>query len=355
MNLHKKVLALLITTLLLPAGALAQDIEIIRPATANGHTEAVNTLDILAPYAGTLLPFDLSSGDAVQQGETLFTLDTHKMYAPYSGVITLLSAPGELANDATLRYGMLASLQPENRFRIEATTRGAYNKKENKDVHLGETLYFKGTSDSDIKGECRIISASGNAYVAEIVKGDYEIGKRVKLYRDSNRSSDSCVGEGGITRAPEIPLHGTGRLLRWAVEDGQHVEKGTLLLETVSADAPANVKTTLIPAPQNGIVGTPSVAAGQQVYKGQLLLTLHDTTALKAVVEVDEVDLSRIGEEAQVTLVFDSYPDQEVPGVVTHISGIGTSKQNATYYAVDISFTTMLDVRLGMSVTATLP
>lgn len=50
--------------------------------TANAVAESENVYKITAPYSGVLLPFDLESGDPVSKGDTLFALDTVKVYAP---------------------------------------------------------------------------------------------------------------------------------------------------------------------------------------------------------------------------------------------------------------------------------
>lgn len=50
-------------------------------ATANATIVAPNTEKITAPFAGTLLTFDLRQGDSVAANETLFTMDTTPVYA----------------------------------------------------------------------------------------------------------------------------------------------------------------------------------------------------------------------------------------------------------------------------------
>ena len=50
-------------------------------ATANAVIVAPQTAKITAPFSGTLLPFDLTAGDEVAAGDTLFTLDTVPVYA----------------------------------------------------------------------------------------------------------------------------------------------------------------------------------------------------------------------------------------------------------------------------------
>ncbi len=353
MKILQKLLAMGLTLLLLPA-ALAEAAPELSTATANGSVEAQKTYDILAPYSGTLLPFDLSMGDAVEPGEKLFFMDTQKVFSPADGKITLFAAPGDSTQDVIRQYGALASIEKASRYVIDANTHNAYNDKENKFVSVGELLYFKLSEDNDEEGQGRVVAASPSGYTVEIAQGEYELGKRAKLYRQEKKDDKSRVGDGLIVRAAEQPVMGGGRILQINVTDGATVRKGDLLFDTVAEDAELPAEQVIV-APSAGVLEAPAVISGQQVYKGQRLVTLHDTTQLKVVAQVDEVDLPRLHDGSGVTLVFDSYPGQSVPGVVASISRMGVAKQNATYYNVDISFSTQLDIRLGMNVTVTLP
>ncbi|NLV57835.1 MAG: HlyD family efflux transporter periplasmic adaptor subunit [Clostridiales bacterium] len=353
----KKYLVWLLVILFTPLAAWAEGSgpASVSPAvTANGMVKAVQTYDVTAPFSGTLLPFDWSRGDTVQAEEVLFKLDTQKIYAPESGTLSLFAREGDLAEDVIGQYGSLGSIQKTQPYLINCTTRGAYQAVDTKFVSVGETLYFRFTDDSKVKGEGRVIAASPAGYTVQITSGAFEMGEQVKLYRDERRNSRSCVGQGVVSRALEQPVLGSGRVIACLVSDGQKVQKGDLLFETVAADAAPGTATS-ITAPQGGVMDMPKVMAGQQVYRGQVLVTLQDTSAFKVVAQVDEVDLPRVRVGGSVEILFDSYPGQPVPGTVTAISGLGEFRQNATYYDVDIAFSTGMDIRLMMNATVTFP
>ncbi len=349
--MKKLGLVLMVCLLVCPLGGLAQG----KASTANGIVQAVDTVDITAPYSGTLLPFSWEQGDWVEASKPLFSFDTTKIYAPAAGKITLFAGSGDDTQDVQNQYGMLAAVEKSAPYLINATTRNAYNRLENKFIHNGETLYFKLIDDADEVGSGRVISTSGNGYVVEIAEKSFEMGERVKLYRSDEKNTSSCVGEGVISRAEEVPVTGMGRILSCHVQDGQTVAKGQLLFESVAQDAQADSLSVNVTAPVNGVLDGLRVASGQQVYKGQVLATIHDVQKWKVVAQVDEMDLSSLQIGSMVKIVFDSYPDQTVNGTVEDISHLGTEKQNATYYDVDIAFATQLDVRLLMSATVTLP
>lgn len=96
-------------------------------------------------------------------------------------------------------------------------------------------------------------------------------------------------------------------------------------------------------------------ASGQQVYKGQLLASIHDLSTMNVVAEVDEIDLERVHVGDTLTVVFDCYPQEEVSGTVQSISLIGNAKQNATYYDVTLSISASWQVLPGMNATVWLP
>ena len=74
---------LLLALCLLCTAAVAEEAAPL--ATANATVISATTTQITAPYAGTLLTFDLAQGDRVSAGDTLMALDTQKIYASQSG------------------------------------------------------------------------------------------------------------------------------------------------------------------------------------------------------------------------------------------------------------------------------
>ena len=234
----KKWFVLLMTLVMaLPLCALADESRI----TVNGTVESDTTYQLIAPYSGVLTAFDWDNGDRVEKGETLFTMDTFKVYAP---------------------------------------------------------------------------------------------------------------ADGTVRHADDLTFTGTGRVLRCAVKEGDKVEKGQLLYELAGQDAQMDAQAALI-APADGALEV-LTTSGQQVYRGQLLGKVHGLSAFHVVAQVDEVDLDRVHVGDSLAVELDRYPDTEVTGIVTEIAGLGVEKQNATYYDVTLSLSTMLELLPGMNATVRL-
>lgn len=346
----KKWLALF-AAMLLPCTALADEPALV---TANGVVESAKVTEITAPYTGVLSPFDWNSGETVLKDELLFSMDTIRVYAPVEGTVSAVFAePGDLADEVNAQYGMLASMEKKNSFTADCSISGAYNDDDNKIIHMGEMVYIEQSSDTENVGEGRVILVNGDNYVLEITDGDFDNGDSIKIYRDEKMTSKSCIGTGKAKRGSYVPVYGTGRMIRCAVEEGYKVKKGQLLFEMASQDADPRLTTPDIAAVHDGALEI-ACLSGQQVYKGMVLARIHDLSALNVVAQVDEIDLDLFSVGDNLKITFDRYPDEEFAGMVTEISRIGKPRQNATYYDVTIAVSTGRELLPGMNATVRL-
>ncbi|MEG2185798.1 MAG: biotin/lipoyl-binding protein [Clostridia bacterium] len=365
----KKLLGLLLvlTQLLLPCAVLAQtsvptdaplvDAQQDAAVTANGVVKSENVYELVAPFSGTLLPFSLEQGDSVKAGDVLMELDTQKVYAPADGTLmAIFIKPGDLCEDVLAQYGTIATIEKDPAQVIEASTAKAYNDEDNKLIHVGETVYFEQSNDKDNEGQGRVISVDGIKYKVEMLTGEFDLKRMVKIYREEKMGNKSCIGEGKVVRAQDVNISAnSGRVLNVAVTQGQKVKKGQLLFELIAPDADPVALNAKLASPQDGTLEAPLVTSGQQVYKGQVLAKVHGLSTLKVVAEVDEVDLDRVHVGDSLSMAFDRYGDQRIQGTVSSISRMGVQKQNAAYYNVDLVFTTGMEVLPGMNVTIWLP
>ena len=321
-------------------------------ATANATIVAPNTEKITAPFAGTLLAFDLRQGDSVAAGETLFTMDTTPIYATQAGTVSAVFAGvGDDASGVAAHYGSLAVIEPKNALYIAASTQQAYDDADNRYIHAGETLYLKRNSD---KGTGIVTSVSGSGYIVEILTGDYDVNDTIRCFRESSMPSDSEVGRGKVTRYDDVLVNASsGRIAAVHVKAGDKVEVGDLLFEVIDAQSARGASLT-IPSPVDGVVSTLAAMSGAQVYRGQLLCEVADLGTLELSVELDELDLNSVRVGDTLTYTLDAYGDETFSGTVTKIYSIGTAKQNATYFDVRVTLPTGKTLLPGMNGTVTL-
>lgn len=320
-------------------------------ATANASIVAPKTAKITAPFSGTLLPFELIAGDAVNAGDTLFTFDTVPVYAAQSGTVAaVFAAAGDDAAGVAGRYGALAVIEPEHPLYINANTDDAYDNNDNRYIHAGETVYLK---HGDEKGTGLITKVDGKYYIVEVLTGDFDLEDTVRCYRESAMPYDSEIGRGKVKRFADVNVQASGRVTAVHVQPGDVVATGDLLFETVDMLAAAGTS-PVIAAPVTGAVTALYAASGAQVYRGQLLCEIADLTKLELSAEIDEIDLAAIRVGDVLTYTLDAYAGKTFTGAVTEIRPIGAPRQNATYFDVRITAPEGVTLLPGMNATVTL-
>lgn len=321
-------------------------------ATANASIVAPETAKVVAPFAGTLRPFDLTMGESVSSGDALFEIDTTPVYAQQAGVVAaVLAGEGDDAQGVIARHGSVAVIEPELALYIDASTTDAYDDDDNKYLHAGETLYLKCGNE---KGEGRVTSVNDKKYVVEILDGSFEVGDTVRCFRESAMPSDSETGRGKVKRYADTTVTASGRVAKVHVQPGDKVAVGDLLFEMIDAQSEKDAS-PVIAAPVSGAVTLMQAASGAQVYRGMLLCEIADLSALELSAEVDELDLSaiRVGDVLSYTL--DAYGETVFSGTITEIRPIGSARQNATYFDVRITAPQDVTVLPGMNATVMIP
>lgn len=335
--------ALLLALTLLCAGALA--------ATANATIVAPDTVKITAPFAGTLLPFDLTATQEVAAGETLFELDTVPVYATQDGTVAaVFASAGDDASGVQSRYGALAVIEPTLALYVDADTAQAYDDDDNRYLHAGETLYLKCGNE---KGTGRVTGVSGKNYTVEILTGSYDVDDTVRCFRESSMPNDSETGRGKVKRYDDVNVLAEGRVAKVHVKPGDTVRVGDLLFEMIDAQSAKNAS-PVITAPIAGAVSAVYAASGAQVYRGALLCEIADLSTLELSVEVDELDLEKVKVGSVLSFTLDAYAGQTFSGTVTEIRPIGSARQNATYFDVRVTAPQGVTLLPGMNATVTL-
>ncbi|MDO4483119.1 MAG: HlyD family efflux transporter periplasmic adaptor subunit [Clostridia bacterium] len=352
----KRLTALMAAAMLMVTAVPALgETDLTNCSITNGTIRATEYVDITAPAAGTLLPFDVEAGDAVAEGDVLFTLMTTDVLAPEDGKITaMFAAAGEDAAAVTATYGMTASMEPARLMRVNCSIQGAFNEEDNKYLHVGETLYFESTKSGKEKGTGRVISVKGDNYVVEILEGEFEKGEQLTMYRSVNKGNSTNVGKGTVVRREPVAIQGTGLVTECFVRPGQQVKAGEKLFSVLPGCSDLSVKPE-ITAPEAAVVANVAAAAGQPVGKGQLLCRLYLTDELELVADVDEMDLKKLEVGSTVSFTLDTDSSTVLSGQVTEISSLGIQKQNAAYYTVHVRLYNAQGIRLGQSASLYLP
>ena len=327
------------------------EVDLTDYSVANGVVCASSFEDITAPFSGTLASFDAEAGDSVQDGDVLFSMLTMPVIAPEDGTVRYYFArEGESADAAMNTYGAVAALQPARKQRLACTYSGAADYEECRHLHVGEILYFKADKE---KGTGVVISTREDAYEVEVLTGEYDAGKILDLFRDSDYVYDNKTGSGKIVYREDVPIAASGVIAEILAQPGDSVKKGDTLFTLVGQDAPFGASPE-IAAENAGVIAMIPVSSGQQVWKGQLLARVYHTDDLEIVADVDEMDLHslKVGDTIPVTL--DTDESNILTGTVTEISSLGTQRQNAAYFTIHVSVE-KAGLKLGQSASVYLP
>jgi multidrug efflux pump subunit AcrA (membrane-fusion protein) len=109
-----------------------------------------------------------------------------------------------------------------------------------------------------------------------------------------------------------------------------------------------------ITAPADGKITTISVTDGERVTKGQVIAHLTDYEDLQTVVQVDELDISKIKKKQTVSITVSAYPDTTFTGKVTDIAAEGTSANGTSTFDVTIHIDQPKNLKVGMSTEASI-
>ena len=352
--MKKPFAMLLAAALLLPGAALCETM-------FSGEVTAGQKQVIAAPYGGIVQDVAVRVGDSVDIGDRIATVATTKVYAMTEGTISgVFANEGDAAADVKERYGALCYIEPINRFTISASTEKAYNSSENRYIHIGETVYLSCTKDGTHQGRgviTAIDKENEDKYTVEVTGGEFYMGETVAIYRDSAYSNESRIGRGTVERTTPVAVNAEGSVLRLHVRAGDTVERGELLLETVSGTLDGlYAPDTKVVSDRKGVIASVDADNGTSVEKGAKIATIYPEDAIQVSMVISESDLMdvHVGDSASIEFNWDADGESRFEGVVSSISYVNEKKQeggsSAAEYVACIDFTPDDTVRLGMTV-----
>lgn len=358
---RKTILIALLLALLAGGQALAE-------ISFQGKVISGETLVITAPFGGMIDKVNVRVGDTVHVGDTVAALRTTTVYAQMDSVVAgVFGQPGDNAEGIGNRYGGVMYLEPLNQFIVSATTEKAYNSGAARFIHLGETVYLSCTKDGSHRGVGIVtkvddLNEQGHTpYRVEVISGSFYMGETVGIYRRPNYASTSRLGRGQVKQNAALPVTATGSILRVHVKEGDRVERGEELFDTVEGtlDGLYAVDNHIV-CGVDGIVASVDTSQGTHVDKNGKIVSIYPRDALQIEMQVSELDLPDIHEGDPVSIEFEWDVDarHSVRGTIAHISRVGvkdtsdskTTANSDSKYSVYVDFEPDDTVSLDMTV-----
>jgi len=127
-------------------------------------------------------------------------------------------------------------------------------------------------------------------------------------------------------------------------------------MEGAMEEAENAMEDSVLIAPFDGVVAELNVQEGSLVSAGTPVAIIQDTSSLRIIAQMSEVDLKRISEGDAVVVTFDAYPDQQVYGTVGELPLTGTYENGITTYEVPVFLEDVgVDLMTGMSANVLIP
>lgn len=257
----KKLFAFCIALMLaiLPMGAAMAETIMIYGTVINTQPQSV-----VCTADGTIEQVNVTVGDRVTGGTVIATVETNKVYATTDGTVYLFGEAGDKVSDITTQYGAVAYISPAQPYTITATATDRNGQAVS--VVPGETVYLRCYKDGKHTGVGILAKLEKGKYTIVVTEGEFATGETISIYRDPAYTDQSRIGRSKVTIADMVACQGDGYLVKFHVQNGETVEKGTLLYETISGSfAPGSTQHDKVVAPTNGIVSAVYEKAGSQL------------------------------------------------------------------------------------------
>ena len=364
LNSKRILTALIAAALLLAPCALADTI------TFNGTVAASQTYEVYAPIGGTVQAVTGEVGQKVRADDVIVSLSTTKVYAEESGTVTgVFGQPGDSAETVAQKYGAVMYIEGESVYSIAASTDNAYNTTATKFVHVGEDVYLSCYSDGKHTGTGVITAIEGTDYTVRVTSGEFLVGETVNVYRGDKAVSTKRIGRGKLSRTSPTAVSGSGSIVAFAVSEGDQVQRGDLLFETLDGSFNGLYMTgSDITAGVNGTISQIDAKQGSAIQKDSVVAVLYPEGTMRIEAQVEEANLAAIAVGAPVTieLLWNQDEDVTYDGTITMISALADSKESTgnagaaetessdtVTYTVYIDFTPDENTRYGMSAVIT--
>ena len=328
-------------------------------ASFSGTVTAGRSVAVYAPIGGQIDRINVNVGDHVSVGDDIAQLKVESVYAQEDGTVTgIFAEAGDDAETVSNKYGALMYIEGESVYSISASTENAYNTTETKFVHVGETVYLSCYSDSTHTGTGIITSIEGTDYNVDVTSGSFLVGETVTVYRGDSAETTSRIGRGTLNRKSPTAVTAQGSIVSIAVQDGDTVKKGDLLLTTLSGDFDGlYMSGTSITSDVSGTIAKINLEQGANVEKGSVAAIIYPDSEMRVEASVSEYDLDsvHVGDTVTVELLWNQDSGVSYEGTVSMISAIADEAQqdgegeSDTTYTVYIDFTPDENTRYGMS------
>lgn len=336
----KRIFKILVFSVLALSTGFGAYAEII----VSGNVCTGQTLLQCADQGGMIQSIDVQAGSYVQAGDTIAQLSLTQVYAPWDGTVsTLFAEAGSSADDAVDKYGAVLSIAPESLYTLYATAEYAYESLETQAIHSGQTVYMKCTANGTHRGVGRITKINGDIFHIEATGGEFYNGETVYVYLNDDYETKNRIGKATVVASTAESVTGEGDIVKMYVQEGDFVEKGQLLFETVGSLNDEG-ETSALTASVDGYIVAIHAQANQPIEKDAPLIEICPMDSLWLTANVSEADITAIHLGDSVIVNFDL--SEETLRMDAEVSDISYLPQEGASIAYEVRIRLNADPRI---------
>jgi len=355
---------------------------IIASVAGSGQVSASNQVNIQPKVGGQITSVNVSAGDSVYAGQTLFSIDaTDAQKAVRDAQASLDSANLNLetakvqsnnsdttqqtnvnnAYSALLNSTITAVSSDINNTIVAPTISGTYTKNKEGKIAIivyqgGNGSYFSVSSPDGIVNSSGTVSSNLPQPIGDTglyIKFSTSQGYQPTWYIDiPNKLAPNYFSNLNTYNSALQTQQQTNSNSQINNLDIKAKELAVTQAQNSLTDAKQSLSNYYITAPFSGVIASIPVQLGQNVSAGTALATLVTKKQL-ASISLNEVDVAKINLGQKATLTFDAVDGLTITGKVAEIDTVGTVTSGVVNYAVKISFDTQDNrIKPGMSVSA---
>ena len=271
---------------------------------------------------------NVEAGQRVKEDDVIVRLSTTKVYAEEAGTVTgVFGQPGDNAETVANKYGAVMYIEGESVYSIAASTDNAYNSTATKFVHVGEDVCLSCYSDGKHTGTGVITAIEGTDYTVRVTSGEFLIGETVNVYRGESAVSTKRIGRGTLNRTNPTAVTGSGSIVSFAVAEGDSVQRGDLLFETLDGSFNGLYMSGIdITAGVDGTISRIDAQQGSAIQKDSVVAALYPEGSMRIEAQIEEANLASIavGDPVSIELLWNQDEDVTYDGTITMISAIAS-------------------------------
>ena len=327
---------------------------LITSISASGALTAKVRADITTPTYGRIESLSIKDNEEVTVGQPLFRFkslasatDVAKAYAALLSDISAATTAQQKLQDAHKNEAITATDLASKQLTYDKSKIEANKTITDARQDVIDAASTQAAADTDLE----VVSAETGSKSANIalkaakITAEEDVKKADKVLQEAQRDKDAAA------------------LKTKSAQQTQNADQASLTASRLAYQALSNQTVT---APVAGRVVNMSLVAGATVGRSQTgsqgandagsstLFSIVDFNSLRAVVAVNEVDITKISIDQPATLTFDALPPEKTfTGTVVNVDTLGTTIQGVTTYDVEIELDTIdEDLRPGMTVSA---